>query len=166
MARPTREYSVSDTFFFLLSAFVTTLMQIIKLSLTEPFFLTLATISCNNSWNGCAVCQTDGYPWEHKISLGANRSNCFELTFFFFDSSIRYLFFRAFLLFIFNRRIIALQYCIGFDHTTTWISHRYTYVPYLLNLPTTSPYPASLRCHRAPAWAPCLIQQLAISSLL
>ena len=44
--------------------------------------------------------------------------------------------------FIFNWRIIALQYCIGFCHTSTWISHRYTYVPSLLNLsPTSHPFP-------------------------
>ena len=27
-------------------------------------------------------------------------------------------------LFIFNWRVIALQYCVGFCHTTTWINHR------------------------------------------
>ena len=40
--------------------------------------------------------------------------------------------------FIFDWRIIALQYCVGFCHTATWISHRYTYAPFLLNLPPTS----------------------------
>ena len=30
--------------------------------------------------------------------------------------------------FIFNWRIITLQYCDSFCHTSTWISHRYTYV--------------------------------------
>ena len=43
-----------------------------------------------------------------------------------------------FTLFIFNWRIIALQYCVGFCHTLTWISHRYAYVPPLLILPPTS----------------------------
>ena len=47
--------------------------------------------------------------------------------------------------FFFNWRIIALQYCLGFCHTSTWISYRYTYVPSLLNLPSTP-----LGCHRAP----------------
>ena len=41
------------------------------------------------------------------------------------------------LLFIFNWKIIALQYCVGFWNTT-WISHRYVYIPSLLNLPPTS----------------------------
>ena len=31
--------------------------------------------------------------------------------------------------FIFNWRIIALQYCVGFCHISAWISHKYTYVP-------------------------------------
>ena len=39
--------------------------------------------------------------------------------------------FYFFNLFIFNWRIIALQYCIGSCHTSTWISQRYTYVPSL-----------------------------------
>ena len=43
--------------------------------------------------------------------------------------------------YIFNWRIIALQYCIGFFNTT-WIRHRYTYVPFLPNLlPTCHPIP-------------------------
>ena len=42
----------------------------------------------------------------------------------------------------FNWRIIALQYCVGFCHTSTWISHRYIYVPSLLKLaPTSHPIP-------------------------
>ena len=41
-------------------------------------------------------------------------------------------------LFIFNWRIPTLQYYIGFCHTSTWISHRCTYVPSLVNLPPTS----------------------------
>ena len=43
-----------------------------------------------------------------------------------------------FLKIISNCRIIALLRCVGFCHTWTWISHRYTYVSSLLNLPPTS----------------------------
>ena len=49
------------------------------------------------------------------------------------------------LIFIFICRITALQYCVGFCHTSTWISHRYIYALSLLNLP-----PTPLGCHRAP----------------
>ena len=57
-------------------------------------------------------------------------------------------------LFIFNWRIIALQDCVGFCHTSTWISHRYTYVPSLLKLPPPNPIPliqVSLE-HRGGLW--------------
>ena len=40
-------------------------------------------------------------------------------------------------LFIFNWRIIALQYYVGFFHTSTGINHRYTSVPSLLE-PTSN----------------------------
>ena len=39
---------------------------------------------------------------------------------------------------IFNWRIIALEYCVSFCHISTWISHRHTYIPSLLNLSPTS----------------------------
>ena len=42
------------------------------------------------------------------------------------------------LIFFFNWRIIALQNCVVFCQTSSWISHRYTYVPSLLTLPPIS----------------------------
>ena len=41
--------------------------------------------------------------------------------------------------FIFHWRIIALQNFAVFCQIPTWISHRYTYIPSLLNLPLISP---------------------------
>ena len=58
---------------------------------------------------------------------------------------------------IINSRIIALQNCVGFYHTSTWISHRYIYVPSLLNLLPTLPHPTRLGCHRTWVWFPCII---------
>ena len=46
-------------------------------------------------------------------------------------------------LFIFNWRIIALQYRDGFCHTSTWISCRHAYVSSLLSLPSP-PHPSRL----------------------
>ena len=40
--------------------------------------------------------------------------------------------------FFFNWRIIALQNFVVFCQTSTWISHRYTYIPSLLNFPLIS----------------------------
>ena len=50
-----------------------------------------------------------------------------------------FFFFPIFLIlkFMFNWRIIALQYCVGFCHASAWINCRYTYIPSLLNLPPT-----------------------------
>ena len=42
--------------------------------------------------------------------------------------------------FMFNWRIVTLQYGNDFCRTSAWISHRYTYVPSLLNLPFSSPH--------------------------
>ena len=41
------------------------------------------------------------------------------------------------ILFIFNWRIIALRCCVGFCHTSTWISHGSISVAFLLSLPPT-----------------------------
>ena len=45
-------------------------------------------------------------------------------------------------LLIFNWRKIASQYCVGPCHISTWVSHRYTCVSSLSNLPPTS-YPST-----------------------
>ena len=69
---------------------------------------------------GQLICK-DGLRWEIRIP--------------------RLIFFNVF---IFNWRIINLHYCVGFCHTSTWISHSYTYVPSLLNLPPTPSHPSRL----------------------
>ena len=50
-----------------------------------------------------------------------------------------------------------LQYCVGFCHTTVWISHKSP--PFRTLLPPLIPFHPS-GCHRAPGWAPCVIKQL------
>ena len=46
----------------------------------------------------------------------------------------------------FNWRIITLQYCDGFCHTSTWISYRCTYVPlsWTPHPPPSPPHPSGL----------------------
>ena len=46
----------------------------------------------------------------------------------------------------FNWRLITLQYCGGFCHTLTWISHGCTFVP-----PSWTHPPTPLSCPRVPA---------------
>ena len=64
---------------------------------------------------------------------------------------------------IFNWRIISLQCCVGFC-CITWISHMYTCILFLLAL-LPIPHPTPLGHHRAPEWAPCIVQQLPTSYL-
>ena len=59
--------------------------------------------------------------------------------------------------FIFNWGKTALQCCLGFCHTTKQIGHNYTYVPSHLSHLS--------RYHRAPGWAPAVIEQLLPSCL-
>ena len=66
--------------------------------------------------------------------------------------------------FILNWRIFVLQYCVGFFHIITWISHKYTCVLSLLNYPR-SPTPSVPDCHGVLCGAFCVIQHLPISSL-
>ena len=64
--------------------------------------------------------------------------------------------------FIFNWRIIALQCCIDFCLTTPWISHMFTCIPFLLNLPP-KPHPTPPDHHRTPSWAPSVTLPLPTS---
>ena len=64
----------------------------------------------------------------------------------------------------FNWRIIALQCCICFCCTITWISHKYTHVHSLLSLPPF-PHGIPVHPHREPGWATCDIQWLPTSYL-
>jgi len=51
----------------------------------------------------------------------------------------------------FNWRLVTLQYCSGFCHTLTWISHGYTHVPHPEPLCPLPPHPIP-QCHpTAPA---------------
>ena len=66
----------------------------------------------------------------------------------------------------FYGRIIALQNFVVFCQTWTWISHRYTYISSLLNLPPHfPPHPTPLGWYRAPVWVSWAIQQIHIGFL-
>ena len=65
----------------------------------------------------------------------------------------------AFYVFIyFNWRTFILQYCDGFSHISTWISHRYTCVPPILNPPPTPlPIPPLQAFPEHQLWVPCFM---------
>ena len=68
--------------------------------------------------------------------------------------SSKYYYFIVFLFFLinlFNWRIITLQYCSGFCHTLTWISHGCTCVPHPERPSHLPPHPVPLGHPSAPA---------------
>ena len=69
---------------------------------------------------------------------GAASWKFFHLRYIFEGVARFFFFFFFYILFIFNWKIITLQYCVGLYHTLTGAGHRYTYVPSLFNLPPTS----------------------------
>ena len=57
-------------------------------------------------------------------------SNIFQFSNLHIFHNMKYLFFFFFFLFFISWRLITLQYCSGFCHTLTWISHGYTCIPH------------------------------------
>ena len=67
-------------------------------------------------------------------------------------------FFLSFFPFIFiSWRLITLQYCSGFCHTLTWISHGFTCVPHPNSPSHLPPHAIPLGFHSAPALSTCLM---------
>ena len=69
-------------------------------------------------------------------------------------------FFFVFLFFYFifiSWRLITLQYCNGFCHTLTWISHGFTCVPHADPPSHLPPHPIPLGLPSAPALSTCLM---------
>ena len=68
--------------------------------------------------------------------------------------------------FNFNCRIIVLQFFVCFCCVSTWIRHRYTYAPSLLNLsPTSQPIPTLFIVTEFLIWTPCILQRISIGFL-
>ena len=59
-------------------------------------------------------------------------------------------------------RLITLQYCSGFCHTLTWISHGFTCVPHPDPPSRLLPHPSPLGLPSAPALSTCLATSLSI----
>ena len=91
----------------------------------------------------------ENFCWKMKVEQPSNLSFIYSLHSL--SLSVRSkklwsLFFKN--LFIFNWRIIALQCCVGFCHTSAWSRHWYTNV---LSLLKPLPHLTPLGCHKAPS---------------
>ena len=75
-----------------------------------------------------------------------------------------FLFYFIFSFIFISWRLITLQYCSGFCHTLTWISHGFTCVPHPDPPSRLPPHPVPLGLPSAPAWAlvSCIQPGLAI----
>ena len=80
------------------------------------------------------------FPWLVMLSILYLLAIFVSLGKCLFRSSSHFLFLYFFCLnvFMLNRRIIALQCCVGFCQTAAWIRHRCVYGLCLLNFPPTS----------------------------
>ena len=86
-------------------------------------------------WGG--FCSQEEFGRITKIQTLATQCLWKRWSFYFFSCAQNFFSFENFINF-FNWRITALQNFVVFCQTSTWISHRYTYVPFLLNFPPTS----------------------------
>ena len=73
------------------------------------------------------------------------------------DSVPKQLFFFLPAVFFISWRLITLQYCSGFYHTLTWISHGFTCVPHSEPPSHLPPHPIPLGHLSAPALSTCLM---------
>ena len=80
-------------------------------------------------------------------------ATCFFFILFYF------IFYWTYTFFLISWRLITLQYCSGFCHTLTWISHEYTCIPHH-DPPSHLPlHPIPLGLPSAPGPSACLMHQ-------
>ena len=94
--------------------------------------------------------------WEFRYGRGRRRQ--WNMGPIFFFSVIHIVIYLLFFSFIFiSWRLITLQYCSGFCHTLTWISHGFTCIPHP-GPPSHLPlYPIPLGLPSAPGPSTCLM---------
>ena len=83
--------------------------------------------------------------------MGPDSDENYASLFIFYAYLFFFFFFPPFI--FISWRLIALQYCGGFCHTLTWISHGFTCIPLPDPPSRLPPHPIPLGLPSAPAWA-------------
>ena len=118
--------------------------DLISLSYRSEFQLLTEGVSSLSVWAGSpgvGFCGAETHQLSHGHWAPSKWGEVWdkEGTSSLFHGKLNLFFFFFFLLFLL---LIASQCCVGFWHTTRWISHKYTYIPSLLFLPPTPSYPS------------------------
>ena len=96
--------------------------------------------------------------WVHWTKSYLSWAPFLLLLLLFLDACLYFFIIFIFFPFIFiHWRLITFQYCSGFCHTLTWISHRFTYIPHP-DSPSHLPlHPIPLGLPSAPGPSTCLM---------
>ena len=98
------------------------------------------------------------YPIELSWNLCQKLIDPMYVCLFLYSSVFLLTYMSIFFSFIFiSWRLFTLQYCSGFCHTLTWISHGFTCVPHPDPCSRLPPYPIPLGLPSAPALSTCLM---------
>ena len=89
---------------------------------------------------------------KHFLTVSTTSTNILFLFVLFFN-----LIFIYFPFIFISWRLITLQYCSGFCHTLTWISHGFTCVPHPEPPSRLPPHPIPLGLPSAPGLSTCLM---------
>ena len=141
------------------------LLHLFKPEFFEYFFNVCEVGEKNNfyfsSWSVC----WKQIPFIHSLKKSFLLFYAPLLQFYKSNNNIFTFFFKVYILFIYlffpfifiSWRLITLQYCSGFCHTLTWISHGLTCVPHP-DAPSCLPlHPIPLGLPSAPALSTCLV---------
>ena len=148
----------------LLSTIYRSFLQLCLLPITSNPFQ-FDNVKTFPSWNSSAILCQPKISRDPSVSLkeASSLEMYLELPakdkffFFFFFFEISFLLFFFYLFYLFFLRLITLQYCSGFCHTLTWISHGFTCIPNP-NPPSHLPfYLIPLGLPSAPGLSTCLM---------
>ena len=111
-----------------------------------------------NKISHCFHCFPIYLPWS-------DGTRCHDLVVWMLSIFFVFFVFCIFKTYLFNWRLITLQYCTGFCHTLTWISHGWTCVPHPEPSSLLPPIPSLRVIPVHWLWVPCFMYRTWIGDL-